>query len=105
MKFFIQILLMIPIFSILSVPNSEIDKMNKRFASLEQEIQSLRQKISDISAYCQLQPDDICGPCNCRDDDRLLKKYYCDCQNLQLKRDCLEFKQYGIKIKGNYKVH
>ena len=105
MEFFIHLLLMIPIFSTSSVPNSEIDKINTRFASLEQEIQSLRQKISSIFEYCQLQPDDICGPCICSDDDRLLKKYYCDCQNLQPKRDCLEFRQYGIKINGIYKVH
>ena len=41
----------------------------------------------------------------CRDDDRLSKKYYCDCQNLQPKRDCLDFKLHGIKINGIYKVH
>lgn len=34
-----------------------------------------------------------------------LKNITCDCQNLQPKRDCLEFKQYGIKINGIYKVH
>lgn len=103
MEFFIQFLVIIPIFSTTIVPNSEIDKNNKRFAALEQEIQTLRQKISYTFEFCQLQPDDICGPCICRDDDRLLKKYYCDCQNLQPKRDCLEFKQYGIKINGIYK--
>ena len=46
-----------------------------------------------------------CGPCICKDDDRILKKYYCDCQNLQAKRDCLEYKQLGIKISGIYKIH
>ena len=41
----------------------------------------------------------------CRDDDRLLAKYYCDCRNLQPKRDCLEHYQYGIRISGIYKIH
>ena len=44
MDFFIQFFVIIPIFSTTIVPNSEIDKNNKRFAALEQEIQTLRQK-------------------------------------------------------------
>ena len=45
-----------------------------------------------------MKPDDICGPCLCRDRERVSKKYYCKCQNLQHKRDCLEHKQVGIKV-------
>lgn len=41
----------------------------------------------------------------CREDDRLSKKYFCDCQNLQPERDCLRFKLHGIKVNGIYKVH
>ena len=52
-----------------------------------------------------MQPDDICGPCLCKDDVRLLKKYYCNCQNLQAKHECLEHKQVGVKINGIYKIH
>ena len=40
-----------------------------------------------------------------KDDARLLKKYYCDCQNLQAKSECLEHKQVGVKINGIYKIH
>ena len=69
------------------------------------EIGGLKQKLGFLQEYCQLQPDNICGPCVCRDDDRLPKKYYCDCRNLKTKRDCLEYKQNGIKINGVYKVH
>ena len=69
------------------------------------EIGVLKQKLSFLQEYCQLQPDNICGPCVCRDDDRLSKKFYCDCRNLKPKRDCLEYKQNGIKIDGVYKVH
>ena len=55
--------------------------------------------------YCKLQSDDICGPCLCKDDARLLKRYYCNCQNLQAKRDCLEHKRFGVKLNGVYKIH
>ena len=48
---------------------------------------------------------DVCGPCKCNDNDRLLNRYYCDCQNLPAKRDCREFYQFGIKVNGVYKVH
>ena len=61
MEFFIQFFVIIPIFSTTIVPNSEIDKNNKRFAALEQQIQTLRQKISYTFEFCQLQPDDICA--------------------------------------------
>ena len=96
---------MIPAFPTSNVTSNEFGEISKRIAAVEYEIKSIRKKLSYISEFCQLQPDDICGPCICRDDDRLLKKYYCDCQNLQPKRDCLEFKQYGIKTNGIYKVH
>ena len=55
--------------------------------------------------YCKLQSDDICGPCLCKDDARLLKRYYCNCQNLQAKRDCFEHKRFGVKLNGVYKIH
>ena len=96
---------MIPAFPTSNVTSNEFGEISKRIAAVEYEIKSIRKKLSYISEFCQLQPDYICGPCICRDDDRLLKKYYCDCQNLQPKRDCLEFRQYGIKINGIYKVH
>ena len=76
-----------------------------KIEALEQQVKLLLQKVGGNSEYCQLQPDDICGPCTCRDDNRLLSKYYCDCQNLQPRRDCLEFKQYGIVTNGVYKIH
>ena len=58
-----------------------------------------------FNPFCQTLASNICGPCNCRDDDHLKKKYYCDCQNLIPKRDCLEFYQSGMKINGIYKIH
>ena len=83
----------------------KIEKLQKITEYLQKEIDALHQKTNVNFEYCNLQPDGICGPCLCKDDVRLLKKYYCDCRNLQAKRDCLEHKQVGVKVNGIYKVH
>ena len=85
--------------------SQEIQKLQKENQQLKNEINVLHQKTNINFEYCKLQSDDICGPCLCKDDARLLKKYYCDCQNLQAKRDCLEHKQVGRKVNGVYKIH
>ena len=85
--------------------SQEIQKLQKENQQLKNEINVLHQKTNINFEYCKLQPDNICGPCLCKDDARLLKKYYCDCQNLQAKRDCLEHKQVGRKVNGVYKIH
>ena len=79
--------------------------MKKKVEALEKENHIFRVTIGSYVEYCKLLPDDVCGACQCKDDDRLLEKYYCDCQNLQAKRDCREFYQCGIKINGIYIVH
>lgn len=55
--------------------------------------------------YCKLRPDNICGPCLCKDDAKVSQKYYCGCQNLQPRRYCLEHKQFGRKVDRVYKIH
>ena len=80
-------------------------EISREIQKLQEEINMLHQKTNINFEYCKLQPDDICGPCLCKDDARVLKKYYCDCQNLQAKRDCLEHKQVGVKVNGVYKIH
>ena len=70
----------------------KIQKLEKENDYRQKEIKVLHQKTDIKFEHCKLQLDNICGPCLCRDDERLLKKYYCDCQNLQPKRDCLENK-------------
>ena len=40
-----------------------------------------------------------------KDGETLLKKYCCDCQSLQPKRECLEYKQVSGKVNGVYKIH
>ena len=83
----------------------KIQKLQKENEYLQKEINVLHQKTNINFEYGKLQPDDICGPCLCKDDARVLKKYYCDCQNLQAKRDCLGHKQIGVKVNGIYKIN
>ena len=83
----------------------QLESVTKKIQVLEKENYELRIKLDSYSEYCKLLPDDVCGPCKCKDDDRLINRYYCDCQNLQAKRDCREFYQFGVKVNGIYKVH
>ena len=39
------------------------------------------------------------------DEVELLKKYFCNCQCLKPKRDCLEQRESVIMIYGTYKAH
>ena len=83
----------------------EIQKMQKQNQYLQKEIPVLPQKINISFEHCKLQPDDICGPCLCSDDNKLLTKHYCNCQNSQPKRNCLQHKQVEIKVNELYKIH
>ena len=83
----------------------QLESATKTIKLLEKENSQLRAKLDSYSEYCKLLPDDVCGPCQCKDDDRLLERYYCDCQNLKAKRDCIEFYQFGVKVNGIYQVH
>ena len=42
----------------------------------------LHQKTNINFEYCNLQPDDICSPCLCKDDARVSKKYFVKIYNL-----------------------
>ena len=53
-----------------------IQTLQKENEFLRKEIQVLHQKTNIYFEYCKLLPDNICGPCICRDDERLLPKYY-----------------------------
>ena len=65
-----------------------LSRLEKKVEALEKQNEILRVTVGSYVEYCKLLPDDVCGVCQCKDDDRLLAKYYCDCQNLQTKRDC-----------------
>ena len=83
----------------------EIEKLKTDIQKVSKEYHELQMRMKLLNPFCQTLANDICGPCYCRDDDHLKNKYYCDCQNLKPKRDCLEFYQSGIKVNGIYKIH
>ena len=56
----------------------KIEKLQKENEHSQKEIQELHQKTNCNFEHCKLEPDDICSPCACREDEKLLKKYYCD---------------------------
>lgn len=83
----------------------QLESATKTIKLLEKENSQQRAKLDSCSEYCKLLPDNVCGPCQYKDDDRLFERYYCDCQNLKAKRDCLEFCQCGVKVNDIYQVH
>ena len=76
----------------------KIRKLEKENEYQQKGIKLLYQKIVINFEHWKMKPGDICGPCLCRDRESVSKKYYCKCQNLQHKRDCLEPKQVGKKV-------
>ena len=83
----------------------EIAKLRSDIQKISKEYGELKTRMESFNPFCQTLASNTCGPCHCRDDDHLTKKYYCDCQNLAPKRDCLEFYQNGIKVNGIYRIH
>lgn len=64
----------------------------------------LERRLAGLSKYCSLHANGQCGPCICRDDFKLEKKYYCDCQNITPRRDCREHYEKGLRTSGVYVI-
>ena len=88
-----------------SVINTDIQRLEGKIRFLEVRVADLVKHVSVLNQYCSLLGAEVCGPCICRDDPRTPKKYYCDCQHLPAKRDCLEFHQQGAKVDGIYLIN
>ena len=83
---------------------SNLTEIRASVNSLKNEIKQLKSKSAALSSYCTLRAQGKCGPCICIDDYDTPKKYYCDCTNLNPKRDCLAFHQGGVRVDGIYEV-
>ena len=88
----------------LSTLQGQNQKLQGQNQQLTHQLSAVKQRSSKTSAYCKLLRTEICGPCICLDDYELQQRYYCDCQDLTPKRDCLAFYQAGIHINGIYKI-
>jgi len=83
---------------------NEVTRLKSDNRNLWNEMKTMNSKVSARSSFCDLPRHNTCGPCNCFDDYNMPEKFYCDCQNLTPKRDCLAFNEAGIKTNGLYKV-
>ena len=75
-----------------------------RFGNLIKEVAALKKVVTYKSSYCNLLKKNYCGRCTCIDDYRREEKYFCDCQNLPIQRDCTDFYKLGYRINGIYQV-
>jgi len=83
----------------------KIKTMERRELQQNRSLSEMKIQSSKLSTFCSLLPADVCGQCRCLDDNEHAKKYYCDCQHLPPKRDCLEFLQHGHKKSGVYQIN
>ena len=54
---------------------------------------------------CQIMKNAPCGDCRCIEDLTLIRKYYCDCRNRPVERDCKEHYAQGQRVSGLYLVN
>ncbi|XP_057291869.1 fibrinogen C domain-containing protein 1-B-like [Hydractinia symbiolongicarpus] len=90
---------------LLLIATSTTADLDDEVRTLRSEVNALEKKLDTFSNYCRMLQSDICGPCTCLDDYTLPQKYYCDCQNLQPQRDCLQHYQTGGNVDGLYLVN
>ncbi|XP_066910539.1 fibroleukin-like [Clytia hemisphaerica] len=83
---------------------SDITKLKSDLKLLEAKYSRLEDGMKFSSPYCEKYVKGACGPCICKDDFNLPKKYYCDCRNQSPQRDCLAHRQNGMKIDGIYEI-
>ena len=90
------IFLLSAVFLTVNADNTEDIKLLKSQVKMLQSWRNL------FSSYCGIHAAGKCGPCLCRDDYRLPEKYFCDCRNQPVQRDCLEHRNRGYTIDGLY---
>ena len=87
------------------VRSTDLSTLETKFEILQKQYDELSRQLAFTSQYCLTLKPNICGPCKCMDDRRIPDKYYCDCQDIEPKRDCQDHKQSGLHINGLYKIH
>ena len=83
------------------------DQMKDIEKETRKEMTDLRNEVNDVIStrrvvgVCGLQ-NIKCGKCRCREDELLLRKYYCDCTDHTAMKDCLAFKGKAFHTSGVY---
>ena len=81
------------------------------FKNVSREIQTLNTRVAYLeterntrNGICQIlgQP---CGNCLCVEDYSLNKKYFCDCRERPVRRDCKDHHKQGERTNGLYKIY
>ncbi|XP_066921868.1 microfibril-associated glycoprotein 4-like [Clytia hemisphaerica] len=67
-------------------------------------IQKLVKKDRTRDGYCQFKVNP-CGDCMCFEDLRMVEKYYCDCREKPIRRDCKEHYDQGERTNGIYRIN
>jgi len=76
-----------------------------KFAKVVEKIDELENKVNkrhERAGFCNLLLKNPCGKCRCQEDDRLIDKYFCNCQHLKPMKDCVDFLNKGYKTSGVY---
>lgn len=84
--------------------NEKLIRLERKHKMHNNTLVQVRKKMSKLLTYCQMLSPDICGSCNCADDFEQENKYYCDCTNLDTRRDCVEHLKVGHHRNGIYSV-
>ena len=101
MKIYFNFVLIAAIFGGIQSANFNL---SAQVNALKAKVNKLEQYRASRSTYCSLHASGSCDSCICKDDFNLPEKFYCDCQNLPAKRDCLDFFRSGSRVNGIYKV-
>ena len=85
--------------------SNEVKELQKKILNMEKEIKQLKRYNQVGYGYCQSNPNQ-CGDCLCVDDFDLVQKFYCDCQDKPVQRDCKGHHNLGgARTSGVYRIN
>ena len=101
---YILLLLSATIYIAVAGNSSDVTQLKSDLKLLQAKYSRLEDRMKLSSPYCEKYAKGACGPCICKDDFNLPKKYYCDCRNQSPQRDCLAHRENGMNIDGIYEI-
>ena len=81
------------------------------FKNLLRELKTLNSRVDNLeterdarNGICKILGKP-CGDCLCHEDYSLSNKYFCDCRERSVRRDCKDHHEQGERTNGLYKIH